>query len=165
MCPQAADRMGNGDDGMDAAVISALAGLAGAAIGGGTSAASSVFSERVRDRRTAASTSWKRRERLYNKFIAAAATHLADALSHERDDPSAVMELYALVAKIRLISPQSVVAAAEAATIVVQKTYEAPNQSLRQLNIFSASGDADPLLAFSEACRKDLDKTREGLMR
>jgi hypothetical protein len=150
---------------MDAAIISALSGLAGAAIGGGTSAASSMFSERIKDQRSAANNSWTRRERLYNKFIAAAAGHLADALSHERDDPGAIMELYALVAKIRLISPQSVVAAAEAATLVVQKTYEAPNRSLRQINIFSASGDVDPLLAFSDACRNDLEITRESLLR
>jgi hypothetical protein len=150
---------------MDVAIISALSGLGGAAIGGATSAATSMFSERIKDQRTATGTSWTRRERLYNKFIAASARHLADALSHERDDPGAIMKLYALVAKMRLISPKSVVAAAEAALIVVQKTYEAPNRTLRQLNIFSASGDADPLLAFSEACRKDLDITRESLLR
>jgi hypothetical protein len=150
---------------MDVAIISALSGLAGAAIGGATSAATSMFSERIKDQRSAANTSWRRRARLYNKFIAASAKHLADALSHERDDPGALMELYALVARMRLISPQSVVAAAEAATIVVQKAYEAPNRSLRQLNIFSASGDADPLLAFSEACRNDLEITNESLLR
>ena len=150
---------------MNTAIISALSGLIGAAIGGGTSAATSMFSERVRDQRNAASVSSRRRQRLYNKFIAASAQHLADALGHERDDPGALMELYALVAKIRLISPRSVVAAAEAATIVVQKTYEAPNRTLRQINIFSASGNVDPLLAFSEACRKDLGITRERLLR
>ena len=56
------------------------------------------------------------------------------------------------------------VAAAEAATIVVQKTYEAPNRSLRQLNIFSATGDSDPLLAFSEACRKELRTLKPSTM-
>jgi hypothetical protein len=150
---------------MDTAVISAISGLAGAAIGGATSTTSAIFSERVKNRRLSADGSWTRREQLYNEFISATAKHMADALGHERDDPAAVMELYALVAKIRLICPQSVVVAAEAATIVVQKTYEAPNRSLRQLSIFSATGDSDPLYAFSEACRTDLQISRESLSR
>jgi len=150
---------------MELAIISAISGLAGAAIGGATSTTTAVFSEQVKNRRVAADSSWKRREHLYNEFISATAKHMADALGHERDDPAAVMELYALVAKIRLICPQSVVAAAEAATILVQNTYEAPNRSLRQLSIFSATGDSDPLLAFSEACRRDLQISRESLSR
>jgi len=150
---------------MDIAVISAISGLAGAAIGGATSTTSAILSERVKNRRLAADSSWRRREQLYNEFISATAKHMADALGHERDDPAAVMELYALVAKIRLICPESVVVAAEAATIVVQKTYEAPNRSLRQLSIFSATGESDPLAAFSEASRKDLQISRESLSR
>jgi hypothetical protein len=150
---------------MNVALISALSGLAGAAIGGATSVTSAIFSERVKNRRLAADSSWRRRERLYTEFITATAKHMADALSHERDDPAAVVELYALVAKIRLICPQSVVAAAEAATILVQKTYEAPNRSLREISIFSASGDSDPLLAFSDACRGDLQISKESLSR
>jgi hypothetical protein len=150
---------------MELAIISAISGLAGAAIGGATSTTTAIFSEQVKNRRVAADSSWKRREHLYNEFISAIARHMADALSHERDDPAAVVELYALVAKIRLICPQSVVIAAEAATILVQKTYEAPNRSLRQLSIFSATGDSDPLHAFSEACRTDLQISRESLSR
>jgi hypothetical protein len=150
---------------MDPAIISALSGLMGAAIGGATSASTSMFSERIKVKRNALHSSWLRREHLYNEFIAVTAKHLADALSHESDDPGALMELYALVAKIKLISPQSVVAAAEAVMVHVQKTYEAPNRSLRQLSFFSASNDADPLIAFSEACRIDLDISRESMLR
>jgi hypothetical protein len=155
----------SGDREMDSAVISAISGLAGAMIGGATSAASSILGERVKDRRNAANVSWKRREHLYNQFIEAAASKFADALSHERDDAGSLMELYALVAKMRLISPHPVVAAAEAATINVQAAYEAPNRSLRQIHIFSADHDVDPLLAFSEACREDLEISREGSLR
>jgi hypothetical protein len=165
MCARAADTFGGVGDKMDPAIISAFSGLMGAAIGGATSASTSMFSERIKGRRNSARSSWLRREHLYNEFIAAGAKHLAVALSHESDDPAALMELYSLVAKMKLISPQSVVAAAEAFAVHVQKTYEAPNRSLRQLNIFSPSNDADPLLAFSEACRTDLDITRESLLR
>jgi hypothetical protein len=164
-CDRAAETFVHIGDVMDPAIISALSGLMGAAIGGATSASTSMFSERIKVKRNAVHSSWLRREHLYNEFIAVTAKHLADALSHESDDPGALMELYALVAKIKLISPQSVVAAAEAVTVHVQKTYEAPNRSLRQLNFFSASTDADPLIAFSEACRIDLDISRESMLR
>jgi hypothetical protein len=109
--------------------------------------------------------SWHRRESLYNKFIAATAERYANALTQESDDPNALMKLYALVGKMRLIVPESVIAAAEAATINVQKAYEAPNRSLRQIHIFSAEGDVDPLLDFSKACREDLKISREILLR
>jgi hypothetical protein len=150
---------------LDAAVISAISGLAGAAIGGATSASTSMISERIKERRGAKESSWNRRELLYNKFIAATAKSYADALSQERDDPNALMKLYALVAKMRLVAPRSVIAAAEAATINVQKTYESPNRSLRQIHIFSAGGDVDPLLNFSQACRKDLEISKDSLLR
>jgi hypothetical protein len=150
---------------MDAAIISALSGLAGAAIGGGTSAFSSVLSELTKDRRKTAEVSYNRRHQVYTEFIKEAANHYADALTREADDPKELVSLYALVARMRLGSPKPVVEAAEAVIINLQKAYGAPTRSLREIHIFLKDGDADPLLEFSEACRRDFEETKAGPLR
>ena len=148
---------------MDAAIISALSGLAGAAIGGATSVASSLMSELTKDRRKTAEDSFKRRELVYIAFIKEAADHFADALSRMADDPKELVSLYALVARMRLGAPQTVVAAAEAVILNLQDAYEAPTRTLREVHIFSKDGETDPLLEFSEACRADLESTQARL--
>jgi hypothetical protein len=150
---------------MDVAIISALSGLAGAAIGGATSAFSSVLSELTKDRRKATEVSYNRRHQVYTEFIKEAANHFADALSRQADDPKELVSLYALVARMRLGSPQSVVTAAEAVIVNLQSAYEAPTRSLREIHIFSKDGETDPLLEFSEACRRDLEETKAGQLR
>jgi hypothetical protein len=148
---------------MDAAIISALSGLAGAAIGGATSAFSSVLSEITKDRRKTAETSFNRRERVYIDFIKEAADHFVDALTRESDDPKGFVSLYALIARMRLGSPDQVVDAAEAVIVNLQKAYAAPTRSLSQVHIYSKGGEPDPLLEFSEACRKDLESGKASL--
>jgi hypothetical protein len=148
---------------MDAAIISALSGLAGAAIGGATSAASSVLSELTKERRKTAEDSFNRRELVYIAFIKEAADRFADALSREADDPRELVSLYALVARMRLASPHAVVAAGEAVIVNLQNAYEAPTRTLREIHIYSSDGETDPLLEFSEACRADLDSAEARL--
>jgi len=150
---------------MDAAVISAVSGLAGAAIGGATSAFSSVLSELTKDRRKTAEDSFNRREQVYIAFIKEAADHFVDALTRESDDPKEFVSLYALIARMRLGSPDQVVEAAEVVMLKLQKAYAAPTRSLSQVHLFSKDGEADPLLEFSEACRGDLESNKAGLLR
>jgi hypothetical protein len=150
---------------MDAAIISALSGLAGAAIGGATSAFSSVLSEVTKNRRKTAEDLFNRRVKVYDDFIKEAAEHYVDALTRESDDPKALVSLYALVAIMRLGSPREVVMAAEAVMVDLRKVYEAPNRTLSQISMYSEGGDADPLLGFSGAARKDLESSKASLLR
>jgi hypothetical protein len=150
---------------MDPAIISAVSGLAGAAIGGATSAMSSVLSEATKNRRKTAEDLFNRRVQVYNDFIKEAADHFVDALTRKSDDPKALVSLYALMATMRLGSPRKVIAAAEAVMVKLQKAYEAPNRTLSQLNMYSKGGEADPLLEFSETAREDLESSRTKLLR
>jgi hypothetical protein len=147
---------------MDVAIISALSGLAGAAIGGATSAFSSVLSELTKDRRKAAEVSYNRRHQVYTEFIKEAANHYADALTRQADDPKELVSLYALVARMRLGSSKPVITAAEAVIVNLQNAYEAPTRTLREIHIYSKDGETDPLVEFSEACRRDLEETKAG---
>ena len=150
---------------MEVAIVSALSGLAGAAIGGATSAWSSLLSQVTIDRRKFRELFWDRRSKLYTDFIGVAADHFADALSHQRADPTDIVQLYALVARMRLVSPRPVIEAAEAVTVSLQEMYEAPTEPLAKFRIFSDGPGADPLLEFSEAARCDLDSTKDVLLR
>ena len=98
---------------MDTAVISALSALGGATIGGLASFGSSWLTQRTQllfARREAIKT---RREALYAEFVDEASRLYGDALGHQKDDASDLAKLFALLGRIRLASPRSVVTAAE----------------------------------------------------
>ena len=94
---------------MDAAYISALAALAGSAIGGLASFASSWTTQhsQVRAQRLAAER--EARAALFGK----AAKLYSDAMQNRRDDITGLVGIYALTNRIRLISSPQVVEAAD----------------------------------------------------
>jgi hypothetical protein len=149
---------------VDVAIVSAVSGLAGAAIGGATSAWSSLFSQVTIDRRKFRTLSWDRRAKLYTDFIETTASHFADALTHQRNDPADLVQAYELVARLRLIAPKEVIEAAEAVVVRVQNTYAAPNRPPGRIDLFDDGGNSDPLFDFSAACRRDLDQSKARLI-
>ena len=68
--------------------------------------------------------------------------------------------LYAMVGRMRLVSPRTVVAAAENVIEHIIETYLAPNRTLHELRIYMQEGRMDFLVEFSEACRADLAARR-----
>lgn len=79
-----------------------------------------------------------------------------DAVSHQKDDVSDLVLLYALVARIRLISTRPVVDAAELAMERIVETYLTPNRSLSEMRDLAHSGAMNFLRDFGEACREEL---------
>jgi len=140
---------------LDPAFVTAAAGLAGAAIGGLTSLASSWINHRFESRDKAAQAARTRREHLYGDFIKEASRLFGDALEHQREDASALVTQYSIVARMRLIASEGVVEAAELVTREIIDTYMGPNKSLKDLRLFARDGRLDPLLQFSLACRRE----------
>lgn len=64
--------------------------------------------------------------------------------------------LYALVGRMRLMSPRPVVTAAEQIIENIIATYLAPNRSLHEMIDYVREGRMNILLEFTEACREDL---------
>jgi len=118
---------------MNPAYISAFFGLAGVVVGGLTSFMTGWLTQEVqlRDKRREALRVLRRE--LFRDFIGEASRLYADALSHEKDDVGDVVELYALIANMRLLASNDVVAAAEEVLDVIIETYLAPNRSLHEL--------------------------------
>ena len=141
---------------MDAGYISAFSALAGAAIGGLASFSTSWLTQRSQLRHSFRQAEQAKLEALYNDFISEATRLLGDALTHQKDDIADMVGLYALVGRMRLMSPRPVVAAAEQIIESIIATYLAPNRSLHEMIDYVKEGHMNILLEFTEACRQDL---------
>ncbi len=141
---------------MDAAFISAFFGLGGAIVGGLTSFLTTWLTQRnqINDRRR--ETVRATRYELFRSFIAEASRLYGDALSHEKDDVADLVQLYALIAHLRLLSSPIVVTAAEKVLDAIIEAYLAPNRTLQEIRSLARVGDMNFLLDFSRACRTEL---------
>lgn len=142
---------------MDGTILTATVGLAGAAIGGFTSFATSWSTLHIQLRQKARTAARGRREKVYSDFIREAAKLFGDALGHEREDVGDLITLYALVARMRLLASPEVIARAEVVLESIVAAYIGPNRTLHELREFARGGGLDPLRRFSEACRAELE--------
>ena len=102
-----------------------------------------------------------KREALYAEFIAEASKRVAEAWSHQAESPDAIAGLYAAVERMRLTSSTEVIAAAEEVIQQVIEAYAAPDLTFDDLRRSLRGGEfRDPLRAFSEACRAELQAVR-----
>src|ERR1700730_18087668 len=141
---------------MNLAYLTALAALAGSAVGGLTSLASAWLTQHRQDRARRLSQDKARRQKLYKQFIDEASKLYADALVHDEAEVSALVSVYALINRMRILSSSAVVEKAEAVVRTIVDTYFAPNKTFPELREL-VDGDAiDPLRTFSEECRAEL---------
>jgi hypothetical protein len=141
---------------MNPAYLPALAALAGSATGGLTSFASTWLTLRRQGRTTRLSRDRARREKLYKQFIDEASKLYVDALVHDQAEVSALVEVYALISRMRVVSSPAVIEKAEAVVRMLVDTYSAPNKTFPELRKLIDSHAIDPLRSFSEECRAEL---------
>ena len=142
---------------MEAAYISALAALAGSAIGGLTTFATSWTTQQAQARAQRVANEKEKREALFGKFLDEAAKLYADAMQNKREDAPAVMiGIHALTNRIRLSSSARVVEKADAITEIIMDTYLSPNMTVEEVRNKWIEQRIDPLRDFSEACREEL---------
>ena len=140
---------------MDNAYISAISALAGSAIGGLATFATTWLAHHAQTNAQRLAQAMARQEHLYGRFIDEAAKSITDALTHELDAPSKLVRLYALVGKLRLFAAANVISRAEEVMQLIVETYHQPNRDFRNPQE-SQEADVDVLRAFSEACREEL---------
>jgi hypothetical protein len=145
---------------MDASVISALAALTGAAIGGFTSVVTGWTTQRMQAR-----TQWLEhdkalRQQLYRDFIEEASKCYIDALQHSQADMSDLVGLHAKIARMRILSPPDVIASAERIGRTILDTYLQPDKTFVDLRQMADSRSIDLFDDFSEACRVELKSLR-----
>jgi hypothetical protein len=140
---------------MDTSVITALAALAGAAIGGLTSVVASSLIQRAQVREQRLAHYQLRRQELYKEFIEQASNLYIHALQNDKPDVSGLMGLYAEVSRMRVLSSATVVEIADQLVKRIINAYLEPNKTFPELQQMANSGLIDPLRNFSEACRSE----------
>jgi hypothetical protein len=143
--------------------VPAVAALAGSAIGGLTSFASAWLNQARQDRATRLSRDKARRQKLYRQFIDEASKLYADALVHDQAEISALVSVYALIGRMRVLSSPAVIETAEAVVRTIIDNYFAPNKTFPEVHKLMSSHAIDPLRAFSEQCREDLSDPQSPL--
>jgi hypothetical protein len=145
---------------MNPSVISALAALAGATIGGFTSVIASLLNQRYQARAQWLVQEKLRRQELYKEFIEEASKCYTDALQHDKADIPALVVLYTKIGQMRLLSSSTVVGSAETAGRKVLDTYLQPDRTFFELREMVNSHAIDLLGEFTEACRRELESLR-----
>jgi hypothetical protein len=143
---------------VDASIISALAALTGAAVGGLTSGVAAWLNHRSQVR-----TEWilhekSRRQSLYRDFIEEAAKCYIDALQHDEADIPGLVGLYAKLSSMRALSSKPVLNRAEDVVRKILDTYLEPDKSFVELRKMAIDGTIDLLRGFSDACRDEFEE-------
>jgi hypothetical protein len=141
---------------MNSALVSAVAVLAGSALGGVTSLASTLLGQRSQLRAQEIAGHTAKLETLYGDFIDEASRLHAHALDHNSPQPGDFVGLYAKIGKMRFLSSEAVVASGETVIRSIVETYLEPNRDLAQVRAAMENGALDPLREFSNACRAEL---------
>ena len=97
---------------MESAYFSAFAALAGSTIGGLTSLTASWLTQHEQFRAQQRASDLSRREQLYENFIEEASRWYADAYEHDTAQVSNLVNLYALVSRMRVLSSPTIVESA-----------------------------------------------------
>jgi citrate synthase len=126
---------------VDASIITALAALTGAAVGGLTSGVAAWLN-------------------LYRDFIEEAAKCYIDALQHDEADIPGLVGLYAKLSSMRAVSSKAVVQRADDVVRKILDTYLEPDKSFVELREMAIDGSIDLLRNFSETCRDEFEKMR-----
>jgi hypothetical protein len=133
-------------------------GLAGATIGGLTSFTTTWLTQRAQAREKRQESTSASRQAIFNDFIIEASRLYGDALSHQKDDVCDLVQLYAIVGKMRLWASSPVVHAAQQAMDIIITGYLEPNRSLHEIRAMAQEGKMNFLLDFGEKCRAELSQ-------
>jgi hypothetical protein len=142
---------------MDASVITALAALFGAAIGGLTSVCTTLLTQRMQVRAQWLAREVDRRQELYNEFIEQASRCYVHALQHGEADVAGLVSLYAKLGRMRLMSSPAVLASAGEIERKIIDTYLAPDKSFLEIREMINSDSVNLLRDFSSACREEFE--------
>jgi hypothetical protein len=143
-----------GDNEMDMFYIPALASFSGSASGTLASIVTGWVTQRRKDRVRNSLRATSLREELYKSFIEEASRLYADALVNDKSEVSKLVDLYALIARMKILSSDAVIEAAEKAGRLILDTYLSPNRTF--VDLPDLINEMDPLRDFSEACRREL---------
>ena len=144
---------------MNSGYIPTLAALGGAALGGLTSFATSWTTLRTQMKAQRSASSKSKRQQLYKAFIDNAARAYGHALIHDQLETAGLIDLHALVSRMRIVSSRPVIESAVKVVKLITETYSQPIKSHDEIESMISNGSVDILLSFSEACREEFEQS------
>jgi hypothetical protein len=147
---------------MNSVMITALAAIGGSLVGALGSTLGTWITARHQDRRDLLGKQVARREALYSDFIGESARLLVDAMQHNSGGLQKLLPVYALASRIRLNSSEPVLEQAEEVIRTIVSTNPETNLTAEQIKVQAVNGH-DPLRAFSDTCRIELDSLQRQL--
>jgi hypothetical protein len=148
---------------IDPALLSPFSMFFGGLIGGSASLIAAIYNWRSQNHVDRVGCEMAKRERIYADFVMHASNSLLFAYVHDdvelRGDEH---RLVGLLNQMRLFAPPKVVHSAEAVLRSIIEISLKPKMEIRELatEALHRNPEPDPLLAFSEVCRADLDGVR-----
>jgi hypothetical protein len=141
---------------VDSNLITALAGVLGSVSGASAAIATTWITQKNQTVRERAKSETRKREILYGDFITEASQRVADAFDHSLDKPETLVKLYSILGRIRLVSSDAVLTAAEEVCDRVVDLYAKPNRAIDELFTTLHGGEMEVFERFSDACRVEL---------
>lgn len=142
---------------MNASAISALAALAGTAVGGLTSVVANWLTHRTQVRAQWRQHEKNRRQILYRDFIEEASKCYIDALQHGEADIAGLVGLYAKLGRMRVLSSKPVVQSADSIVRTILDAYLEPDKIFVELRDMAIRGTIDLWHDFAHACREEFE--------
>jgi gas vesicle protein len=139
-----------------AAYLSAVAALIGTFVGGITSIATSWLGQQRQTKEERRAREKAELMALYRQFIQDSAKLYADAIEHNTTDIAKLVDVYATLNRMRVLSSPTVVAEADNALRIIVQTYAKENRTFSGIRQSISDGFPDPLRGFSEACHEEL---------
>ena len=141
---------------MDAAFVSAFAGVFGSLVGGSATVATAWITQRTLTKHERIGAEIRQRETLYGEFIREGSKLVVDSFAHTLERPETLLAVYELTNRIRLSASDAVLKEAENVLRRITEEYFSPNLSVEDIHELVRSGAADPVQQFAEACRAEL---------
>ena len=143
---------------MNANLITALAGVLGAVSGASAAIATTWITQKSQTIRERAKSETRKRETLYGDFITEASQRLANAFDHSLASPETLVKFGAILGRIRLVSSDAVLTAAEECCDRVVDLYAKPNRTIDAIFSTLRGDELEFFKYFSDACRVELRK-------
>jgi ferredoxin-NADP reductase len=134
-----------------------LAALAGSSIGALASFATTWLNQSYQNRIQRHSNERARREKLFGDFINEAAAAYTDAMVNKLENPSGLVNLYAIKSRISLFSNEEVLLEADKVMQAITKKYYGEKMKYSEMNPDTVT-QFDLLRDFTRSCRKEMTK-------
>lgn len=144
---------------MDSNLISALAALGGAVLGGSLSLLASWVVNERQVRAQWLGHDREHREDLYKEFIEQAAKCYVHSLLHDKPAVPSLVALYAKMSRMRVLSSPQVIESGDRLIREIIQTYSKANKSIDEIQAMK-DDSFDIIRGFAEACRAEFDSLR-----